>query len=101
MSMQLQCDVLRTQSPCKARSRLECSTDVLWRLPLSVMLCRHKRILFDTDECLRDDGLCVPTGNPYYPITRNGLDALVMRLVEESMVMSRSNTSVLGPTHPG
>ena len=64
-------------------------------------LHRHKYLFFDTDECLRDDQTCVPSDSPFYPITRNGLDALVMRLVEESMIMGKSNVSSLGPSHPG
>lgn len=66
------------------------------------MACRHKHLLFDTDECLRyDQSTCLDKSSPFYQVTRHGLDAIVLRLTEEAKVMTRSNVTVLGPDNPG
>lgn len=64
--------------------------------------CRHKHLLFDTEECLRSDqSTCLDKSSPFYQVTRHGLDSIVLRLTEEAKVMTRSNMAVLGPDNPG
>lgn len=72
-------------------------------LPLCCgVACRHKHLLFDTEECLRyDHSTCLDKSSPFYQVTRHGLDSIVLRLTEEAKVMTRSNVTVLGPGNPG
>jgi len=64
--------------------------------------CRHKELLFDKQGCLRyDQSTCQDKSSPFYAVASNGLDALILRLAEESKLMSVYNTSALGPQSSG
>lgn len=64
--------------------------------------CRHKQMLFEVQDCLRHDkSKCLTSNSPFYAVTSNGLDAMMMRLAEEAKQMSVFNSTVLGPDSEG
>lgn len=69
---------------------------------LLLLFRRHKHLLFGTETCLRlSQATCLDPSNPFYAISRHGLDAMVMRLAQETNLMSHINATALDPTYPG